>query len=255
MKPCLRGFTLIELAVGIFIIVLILGSILVPLNTQVEQRQVSDTQRTMEEIKEALLGFAIANGYLPCPDTDGDGVSNPAGAPPAYPAAVTACTNGEGWVPWVTLNVAQGDAWSNRFRYRVTTPEFTNTAVTGSCAASDGRIGLCDTGNINVNTRNSVKGQMSLAVNVIAVILSHGRNGYGATSTDGIARQPAPVANTDETTNTNGTLNYVSRTQVGVSAGCSDTTGTTPLCEFDDIVTWLSAYTLFNRMIAAGKLP
>ena len=35
-----RGFTLIELAVALFIIVLVLGSLLVPLATQVEQRQV-----------------------------------------------------------------------------------------------------------------------------------------------------------------------------------------------------------------------
>jgi len=25
--------------------------------------------------------------------------------------------------------------------------------------------------------------------------------------------------------------------------------------EFDDVVTWLGKYTLFNRMVAAGKLP
>ena len=49
-----RGFTLIELAVALFIIALLLGSILVPLATQVEQRQISETQKTMEEIRDAL---------------------------------------------------------------------------------------------------------------------------------------------------------------------------------------------------------
>ena len=56
-----RGFTLIELAVSIFIIALVLGAILVPLATQVEQRQISETQKTLEDAKEALLGFALAN--------------------------------------------------------------------------------------------------------------------------------------------------------------------------------------------------
>lgn len=71
-----RGFTLIEVAVVLFIVTILLGSILIPLATQVEQRQISDTQKTLEEIREALIGFAVVNGYLPCPDTDNDGTEN-----------------------------------------------------------------------------------------------------------------------------------------------------------------------------------
>jgi prepilin-type N-terminal cleavage/methylation domain-containing protein len=62
-----RGFTLIEIAIALFIITLILGSLLVPLTTQVAQRKTSDTQKTLEDIKEALVGFAVSNGRLPCP--------------------------------------------------------------------------------------------------------------------------------------------------------------------------------------------
>ena len=79
------GFTLVELAISIFIIALLLGSILVPLSTQVEQRQLTETQKTMEEIRDALLGFAATNGYLPCPDlqvggTPNDGIEDVTGA-------------------------------------------------------------------------------------------------------------------------------------------------------------------------------
>ena len=56
------GFTLIEIAVAIFVIALLLGSILVPLSNQVEQRQISETQKTLEEIKESIIGFAVAKG-------------------------------------------------------------------------------------------------------------------------------------------------------------------------------------------------
>ena len=141
-----RGFSLIEVAVVMFIIVLLLGSILIPLTTQVEQRQISDTQKQMEDIKEALIGFAIANSYLPCPDSVGnDGVSDPNAAGP--------CTNAFGNIPWATLNMPRGDAWGNRFRYRVA-PEFTNTPATGDCLTNDGRLGLCDTGNITINKVN-----------------------------------------------------------------------------------------------------
>jgi prepilin-type N-terminal cleavage/methylation domain-containing protein len=249
-----RGFTLIEMAVAIFIIALLLGSILVPLTTQVEQRQISDTQKTMDEIREALIGFAAANNYLPCPDTTGDGVSDPP-APTTAPALPAICANYEGWVPWVTLSVARGDSWDNRFRYRVS-PDFTNTPATGACVAGDFRIGLCDTGNIGVNTRNEAKALQAVTTNAVAVIISHGRNGLGATSTGGTARPAPPGANVDETTNGNPTgTTFVSRPVVDVSSGCSDTGGTMSLCEFDDIVVWLSSFTLFNRMIAAGRLP
>lgn len=245
-----RGFSLIEIAVLLFIIVLLLGSILVPLTTQVEQRQISDTQKTLDEIREALIGFAIANGYLPCPaDTNGNGTANP--------DSPGVCANAEGVIPWVTLNVPQGDSWGNRFRYRIS-PEFTNTpATSGTCLTNDRRLGLCDIGNITINTRDSTtKATPILVSNAVAVIISHGKNGYGATSTEGTARAPVPASNVDETTNADppGTA-FVSRTATSASSGCSDTSAGQSFCEFDDIVTWVSRYTLFNRMVAAGRLP
>ena len=78
----MRGFTLIELSVVVLVITLLLGSLLIPLATQVEQRNMSETQKRLQEIKEALIGFAIANGRFPCPaigtgaSTD-SGVRNP----------------------------------------------------------------------------------------------------------------------------------------------------------------------------------
>ena len=241
------GFTLIELAVSLFIVALLLGAILVPLATQVERRQIGETQKTLEETKDALMGFAISNGYLPCPDTTGDGIADP--------AAPGVCPNAEGFLPWVTLNVGQSDAWGNRLRYRVS-PEFTNTP-SSPCTIADGRIGLCKTGNITVNTRDTAKNSIILSSNVAAVILSHGRNGYGATSTDGVAQLAPPGTNVDETLNANppGTV-FLSRTATLLSNACSDgPSSLPPHCEFDDVVVWLSGNILFNRMVAAGKLP
>jgi type II secretory pathway pseudopilin PulG len=242
------GFTLIELAVSLFIVALLLGAILVPLATQVESRQIGETQKTLEETKDALMGFAVSNGYLPCPDTTGDGIADP--------ATPGACPNAEGFLPWVTLNVGQSDAWGNRLRYRVS-PEFTNTP-SSPCTAGDGRIGLCKTGNITINTRDAVKNSIILSGNVAAVILSHGRNGYGAISTDGFARLAPPGVNVDEALNANppGTA-FLSRTATMPSSNCSDgpSSSAPPHCEFDDLVVWLSSNILFNRMVAAGKLP
>lgn len=243
------GFSLIEIAVVLFIIVLLLGSILVPLQTQVEQSQISTTEKALDEIKQALIGFALTNSYLPCPDTTGDGVSDP--------NMGGTCSNSVGFIPWVTLNVSRGDVWGNRFRYRVT-PDFTNTPLSaGACLTGDGRLGLCDNGNITINTRDpSTKTIQALATNVVAVIISHGKNGYGATSIEGVARS-SPIG-ADETTNAASGTTFISRTFVGPTtstSACSDTTTGSPYCEFDDILTWISRYTLFNRMVVLGKLP
>ena len=55
------------MAMVLMIVGLLLGGMLVPLSAQMDQRNVSDTQKTLSDIKEALIGYAIANGRFPCP--------------------------------------------------------------------------------------------------------------------------------------------------------------------------------------------
>ena len=61
------GFTLIEIAIVMTIISLLLGAILVPLGGAFEQSQRKTVKAQLEEINDALIGFAAANGRLPCP--------------------------------------------------------------------------------------------------------------------------------------------------------------------------------------------
>ncbi len=137
-----RAFTLIEMAVAVFIIALLLGSILVPLTTQVEQRQISDTQKALEEIKEALIGFAVAKGHLPCPDLT-TGTNSNDGQEDVVVMLGT-CANVEGNVPWATLGVANADPWGNRFRYRVSS-NFAQRApaVTFTLASLSSALEVC----------------------------------------------------------------------------------------------------------------
>ena len=235
-----HGFSLIEMAFVLVIVTLLLGGLLVPFATQVEQRRIAETQKAMEEIKEALLGFAIANKRLPCPDSTmaasginaNDGVEDPC----------SAAMESEGNLPWATLGVSVADAWGNHFHYRV------SNAFTGP-----GGFTLITTGTLNVcSAAGCGVGTTSIAQNVPAVILSYGKNGYGsinanlAAGNPSINPCPAIGCSLDESENQNANNNFVSRTI---------TPAGTPAGEFDDLVTWLSPNVLFNRMVAAGQLP
>jgi len=231
------GFSLIELSVVLVLIALLLGSLLVPLGTQVEQRQYTETEKQLEQIKEALIGFALANGYLPCPAvSSANGVEDRTG---------TACTGGKrvGFLPWVTLGVKPSDSWGNLYRYSVSA-NFSNSAASTLFTLTSAR-------DILIQTRNAAGTPANLSnVNEIpAVVLSHGKNGFGATSELGIARAtPATWNNTlDEFDNANGSTSFWSRTRTDNTAATGG--------QFDDIVVWIAPSILFSRMVAAGRLP
>src|SRR5688572_19844594 len=65
-----QGFSLAELAIVLLIVGLILAGVLTPLGAQIEIRKTAETTKILEDVKEALLGFAAANGRLPCPASD-----------------------------------------------------------------------------------------------------------------------------------------------------------------------------------------
>ncbi len=229
-----HGFTLIEIAVALFIIVLILGSILVPLATQVEQKQLSDTQKTMAEIKDALLGFAAANGYLPCPDTGINGTEN-------FTAGTGFCTTiaggiAAGRLPYATLGLGNSDLWGNRFTYVV------NEAFARRVPATPFALTV---GGTDVRICTTQACATTLSTTAVFAVISHGKNGAGAINFTTNAANAAS-ASADEQENYDTDREIVTRPQQ---------TGGLAANEFDDIVIWLSKYTLFNRMVAAGKLP
>ena len=259
------GFTLVELAVVIAIVALVLGALLVPLASQLQNRNIRETRESLRLVHDALLGFAVTQGRLPCPDTDRDGVENPCGGIGNVYDVV------EGFIPWRDLSVPPTDAWGNILRYAVTR-EFTETAQPGAPPAIR-QLDLNDalTGNITVSTRGDdfatgpteTKSSIQLAANVPAVVLSVGNNGSGGSLIGGVNRPFA--TGTDELTNVSAIASvwvlaapsrpFVQRVHSTTASGCSDTAEGQPFCEFDDLLIWISAPVLLNRMVEARQLP
>jgi type II secretory pathway pseudopilin PulG len=241
------GFTLIEIAVTLFILTLVLGALLMPLATQVEERQIRETERTINEMMEALVGYALSQTTprLPCPDrtsggagtandTANDGIEDYVGG--------GACQVNDGNIPWVTLGVSATDLWGNRYRY-LATPAFTTRAAPLSLS-TPGTIKVCAAAPSNDTTCG---GTTYVADNVPAVIISHGRNGYGAMNSGSNTQISTTGASTHEVENAGGVTNpnsVVSKTRSEVTAE-----------QFDDIVVWMSPNVLFSRLVAANKLP
>ncbi|MDP3163895.1 MAG: prepilin-type N-terminal cleavage/methylation domain-containing protein [Hydrogenophaga sp.] len=221
------GFSLIEIALVLVIAGLALGGIVSAIGPQLENKRVSDTQKVLEEVKEALIGFAIVNGRLPRPATSAIN-----GAEMAACATEALCT---GLIPWETLGITKLDSWAKIIRYSVT-PAFATTV--GLTTATNGtKI---------VQTRNAAGTLTNLATQVPAVLFSSGKLSFG--TTDGgvvIPTQSAANTNADEIANNGASLTFIQRpvnTATTVAGG-----------EFDDIVIWLPKTTLVSRLAQAGK--
>ncbi|GIK26743.1 MAG: prepilin-type N-terminal cleavage/methylation domain-containing protein [Betaproteobacteria bacterium] len=238
-----RGFTLAEMAVVLVIVALLIAGMMLPLSAQQEIRARQETEKTLSDIREALLGFAVANGRLPRPAISAtNGAENPTTCA-TNPSPDTPDADCSGFIPWAALGVRKLDGWNKLIRYSVT-PAFTDAAIT-----------MTTVPNRTVQTRDSagtaqyLAGQATCSTAsqcIPAVVFSQGKNNWG-TNEAGVALPDASATNADEDTNNTGPTNYFSRL---TSEDTAATGG-----EFDDLVVWLPTTILVNRLITAGKLP
>lgn len=240
-----RGFTLIELSMVLLVVALLLGGLLVPLSAQMDARNTQESLRRLDEVRDALLGYAAAHGRLPCPargDAGDTGIE--------YPSGGGVCARPwNGYVPAVTLGLSptdtQGyllDGWGNRVRYALTTAN-ANAFSTANGLRSVGLSNLapdlkiCAQGSAitapGTAAANCVAANR-LADDAVAVIYSLGRRGSGSGAGSDESHNPNPNATV---------------------AADPAFVGRTEASDFDDLVVWLSANVLYNRMIAAQQLP
>jgi prepilin-type N-terminal cleavage/methylation domain-containing protein len=244
-----RGFTLLEALIALAIVALLASSLALPLAAQLQMRRHDETARLLEQAADALLGFAAANGRLPCPATaDTRGLE--AFAPGGDGANGACATFGAGLLPAADLGLApldaQGflrDAWggeANRIRYAVhggtvNGVAFPLTRANGLQMATLPGVGgaphflfVCSAG------AAATPGGCGPAANQLTrraayVLLSTGANG---------ALAPAPGS--DEARNLDGDAVFVAR-----EAGP----------DFDDVLHWGAIHLVVNRLLLAGRLP
>ena len=266
-----NGFTLVELAIVLVIVGVLLGGFIGTLASRIESTQRSNTQEQLEDIKLALLGYAGAQGRLPCPAlTATSGQESPVGG--------GVCASQHGFVPGRTLGLNGSynhdnllvDTWGNPIRYSVTnidsdafTTSYTAPTLGGmkdvGMADLSPNLTVCDGDSANPNDCSA--GVATLVDNTPFILLSLGKDGnefvgrFTADNANANTDQGENSAEADVVANGAGEgLAYsVGNNRAFVSKNYSGTGSTAG--QFDDLIVWVSPYILYSRMIEAGQLP
>lgn len=235
------GFTLVEIAIVMVIVSLVFAGGLAGFRGFRDGATYSQTDNYLKESQIALLGFALSQGYLPCPDTDDDGEQNT-----ELLTSGKTCTASSGALPWQDLGLNATPPWSAPITYAINAQATTvicNDADKSVCFFEDEqspafdlktppRAGTAGDGNLVVEGSS---GEV-IADHVIAVLVSGGKN----------ARQTAAdcaAVSADESENCDGDTDFV-----------MDITRTNEADFFDDQLIWIHANTLKGQMRDAGIL-
>ena len=151
MKPRQSGFTLIEITIVLLIVSILLGYTVALFPRQQELKQYRAVDRQMDEVMEAIIGYAQVNGRLPCPaQPDDAGLED---ILKDLADVVIGCTTYAGFVPVNTLGLngrinvdsLLGDPWGNPYRYYVTDVDFNVNGSSDFTAPGEMRlVGLVD---------------------------------------------------------------------------------------------------------------
>lgn len=128
-----KGFTLVEMAIVLIVVGLVISTIATVLPSLLSSAKIKKSQAILEKFDYSLNGYFAANGRLPCPDTDNDGLENRNDGGTAGDPSDDSCSAYSGTVPYFTLGLSDGnDAWTNPVKYGVYEDLIRSTADSGS---------------------------------------------------------------------------------------------------------------------------
>lgn len=182
-----KGFSLVEVAIGVVAVGFLVAGGMSMMSSSQEVARYKETQNSLNEVKQTLLGYYGQYRYLPCPDTDGDGIENP-------PTHTGTCTSTRGFLPYLTLGVgANGDAWGEPIKY-VVNSAFANSAnVVNLCSPtipSNPSTAVVPTSRGTGASRIQIQDLATPAVNISDwasfALISHGKNGRQTNASLGV---------------------------------------------------------------------
>lgn len=247
-----RGFTLVEIAVVMVLIGIVMTMGLKMVVSTLENASFSETKSKQERIKFALLGYLRTNGRLPCPDNSVGDTTVATGIETS--PCNTAAADGYGVVPWQTLGISRDsviDGWGNYFTYRVANGMTLKNWTAKTDAATHLTVNelKTPTAALLIQELDAAGTALSPTIaNAVVVILSHGKNGFGAKTTKVVARLPtADIAAGGEMTNaTVGTAAFVLRPVNDATTAFNG--------PYDDLVTYMLPQDLLQPMVTEGTL-
>ena len=250
-----RGFSLVELSIVILIMGLLLGGLMGPLATQRENARLKDAREQLQLARTAVEGFALTNGYLPCPATPAStGFADPSGG---------GCQQQHGFLPAGTLGLSDArnddnlllDSWGSPLRYSVSRSDVDGDGNWDFVTAGEMRdvtmpllqpdLVICSTAAGATATACSGS-NVTLADRVPALVFSMGKDWANFTSADQIENAGAVVGG-----GPSGRNYAVAGNDVFVSRNPGTLTGS----EYDDLLLWISESVLYGRLVASGQLP
>jgi prepilin-type N-terminal cleavage/methylation domain-containing protein len=255
------GFTLVELAVVIFLVGLLASLGLSALNAQMASAAISATKKKQETIKDALISYLGQNKRLPCPAINNDGEEK---RDNTAIAGNWDCKADFGIVPYATLGLPKNaalDGWENFFSYAVAkqwtlTLNTTATPIQGgtttNLAGKAFNVGIL--GDFIVNDRLPSDPYTAIPISNIKAavfIVSHGKNGLGAITSKG-TQNASPSNVTDEFNNSPNTTTWLA-TNAFYQRGYTDKEVST-FGAFDDVVLSLNPNDLITPLVKDGAL-
>lgn len=235
------GFSLMELAIVLMIVGTLMSGILVGVSNATESGRRTQSLAKLREIEAALVGYAQANGHLPCPSTHTTQGK-------ADPVSNGDCTATHGFVPSTTLGLNGQtnddglllDPWQNPYRYSVASSTVSSgrafTSTAGLKELFDENELTTITNTLRVCNEAACTGVV-MSDRIPALVFSMGANW-------------ATYDSAEETENAGSTLGTydIADDMDFTSADFSEDA-------FDDQLVWISPHILFNKLISAGKLP
>jgi prepilin-type N-terminal cleavage/methylation domain-containing protein len=265
-----KGFTLIELAIVMSIVALLIGSMAIPLSKRIEMQAYADTQATLDKAVEALTGFAILNGRLPCPSIGADGVELPVTADGAnwvcgpLPAAnsdnnTNPANTSWGDLPWSTLGLIPtdgADAWNYRLRYSVRTNLAAGAAGTNLLTAT----ALAQNGIGIFNPATATPVITPIASPALFVIYSLGMNNAGGALIGGTVNTTTPdptsageLANLPNNVAKTTASNIAAPSAVNMVTARNIFASQVRTNDFDDLLVWMSPNIMISKLSAVGR--